>query len=97
MCGGGDVTRTGIGVATGDSLTKFEDRGKMFRSTEIGVRNSIDPVYWEEKGKKYLAWGSFNGIFISELSRDGLSLKNPSEKIMIAGTAFEGATSCSTK
>lgn len=87
----GNHSRTGIGVATSDSLTKFEDRGKMFRSTEIGVKNSIDPVYWEEKGKKYLAWGSFHGIYISELSKDGLKLKNPSKKTKIAGTAFEGA------
>ena len=87
----GNETRTGIGVAVGDSLTKFEDKGKMFRSTEIEVKNSIDPVYWEEKGKKHLAWGSFNGIYISELSKDGLKLKNPSAKIRIAGTAFEGA------
>lgn len=87
----GNGSRTGIGVATGDALSKFTDKGKMFRSTEIGVENSIDPVYWEEKDKKYLAWGSFNGIYISELTEDGLKLKNPSNKTMIAGTAFEGA------
>ena len=87
----GNGSRTGIGVAQGSTLSKFEDKGKMFRSTEIGVENSIDPVYWEEKDKKYLAWGSFNGIYISELSEDGLKLKNPSSKTRIAGTAFEGA------
>ena len=48
----GNGSRTGIGVASGNSLKKFEDNGKMFRSTEIGVENSIDPVYWEEKDKK---------------------------------------------
>lgn len=87
----GNISRTGIGVATGNSPDKFEDCGKMFRSTEIGVKNSIDPVYWKEKNKKYLAWGSFHGIYISELSKDGLSLKNPEKKLKIAGTAFEGA------
>ena len=87
----GNGSRTGIGVASGDALTKFTDNGKMFRSTEIGVENSIDPVYWEEKDKKYLAWGSFNGIYISELTEDGMKLKNPSNKTRIAGTAFEGA------
>ncbi len=87
----GNGSRTGIGVASGTALTKFNDEGKMFRSTEIGVENSIDPVYWEEKDKKYLAWGSWNGIYISELSEDGLKLKDPSKKTMIAGTAFEGA------
>ncbi|MBQ5664107.1 MAG: family 43 glycosylhydrolase [Bacteroidaceae bacterium] len=87
----GNGSRTGIGVASGNSLKKFEDNGKMFRSTEIGVENSIDPVYWEEKDKKYLAWGSFNGIYISQLTDDGLKLKNPAIKTRIAGTAFEGA------
>lgn len=87
----GNGTRTGIGVAQGSSLEKFQDNGKMFRSTEIGVENSIDPVYWKEKNKKYLAWGSFHGIYISELSKDGLTLKDPEKKIRIAGTAFEGA------
>ena len=87
----GNGTRTGIGVASGSSLEKFQDNGKMFRSTEIGVENSIDPVYWEEKNKKYLAWGSFHGIYISELSKDGLTLKDPEKKLRIAGTAFEGA------
>ena len=87
----GNHTRTGIGVATGSSLEKFEDNGKMFRSTEIGVNNSIDPIFWKERNKKYLAWGSFHGIYIAELAKDGLSLKEPSAKKRIAGTAFEGA------
>ena len=87
----GNHTRTGIGVATGNTPDKFSDHGKMFRSTEIEVKNSIDPVYWKEKNKKYLAWGSFHGIYIAELSKDGLSLKDPAKKIRIAGTAFEGA------
>lgn len=87
----GNITRTGIGVATGSTLDKFSDHGKMFRSTEIEVKNSIDPVYWKERNKKYLAWGSFYGIYIAELSKDGLSLKEPSKKIKIAGSAFEGA------
>lgn len=87
----GNGTRTGIGVATGNSLTKFTDRGKLFRSTEIGVHNSIDPVYIEEKDKKYLAWGSFHDIYISELTEDGLKIKDFKKKTKIAGGAFEGA------
>ena len=39
----GNGSRTGIGVAVGDTPTKFTDKGKLFRSTEIGVKNSIDP------------------------------------------------------
>ena len=87
----GNGSRTGIGAATGTVPTRFKDKGKLFRSTEIGVENSIDPCYVEEGDKKYLVWGSFNGIYISELAADGLSIKNPKAKTRIAGTAFEGA------
>ncbi len=86
-----NVTRTGIGVATGSSPTHFTDRGKMFRSTEIGVSNSIDPCYVEEFDKKYIVWGSFHDIYISELTDDGLAVKNPRAKTKIGGGAFEGA------
>ena len=84
-------SRTGIGVATGLTPYKFSDVGKLFRSTEIKVENSIDPVYIEEWDKKYLAWGSFNGIYITELSDDGLKVKDMSQIKKIAGTSFEGA------
>ncbi len=87
----GNGTRTGIGVATGNTPEKFSDHGKMFRSTEIGVHNSIDPVYIEEFDKKYLAWGSFHDIYIAELTDDALSVKSFSKKTKIAGGAFEGA------
>lgn len=87
----GNGSRTGIGVATGTTPYKFTDVGKLFRSTEIKVENSIDPVYIEEWDKKYLAWGSFNGIYITELSDDGLTVKDMSQIKKIAGTDFEGA------
>lgn len=86
----GNETRTGIGVATGTSPTKFTDCGRMFRSTEIGVQNSIDPCYVEELDKKYLVWGSFHDLYICELAEDGLSLKDPRKKRKLAGGAFEG-------
>lgn len=87
----GNGSRTGIGVATATSPTRFTDVGRMFRSTEIKVENSIDPCYIEEGDKKYLAWGSFNGIYIAELTDDGLAVKDFGKVTKIAGTAFEGA------
>ncbi|MBB4035291.1 arabinan endo-1,5-alpha-L-arabinosidase [Dysgonomonas hofstadii] len=87
---GGEWT-CGIGVAVADRPEgPFTDKGKLFRSNEIDVKNSIDQFYIEEKGKKYLFWGSFRGIYAIELSPDGLSLKSGAEKQQIAGTAFEG-------
>lgn len=88
---GGEWT-CGIGVATADRPEgPFTDRGKLFRSNEIGVQNSIDPFYIEDNGKKYLFWGSFRGIYAIELSDDGLSLQAGSEKRLVAGTAYEGS------
>lgn len=87
---GGEWT-CGIGVATADKPEgPFIDHGKLFRSNEIDVQNSIDQFYIEEDGKKYLFWGSFRGIYAIELSDDGLSLKPGAEKQQIAGTAYEG-------
>ena len=87
---GGEHT-CGIGVATSNSPQGgFTDLGKLFRSDEIGVQNSIDPFYIEEGGKKYLFWGSFRGIYAIELSDDGLSVKKDAVKQPIAGTAYEG-------
>lgn len=87
---GGEHT-CGIGVATADEPEgPFTDLGKMFRSNEIDVQNSIDPFYIEENGRKYLFWGSFHGIYMIELSHDGLTTKIGAEKVKVAGNAFEG-------
>ncbi len=87
---GGEWT-CGIGVAVSDKPEgPFTDHGKLFRSDEIGVQNSIDPFYLEEDGKKWLFWGSFHGIFAIELNSDGLTVKPGAEKRQIAGTAYEG-------
>ena len=87
---GGEWT-CGIGCATADKPEgPFKDHGKMFRSNEINVQNSIDPFYIEEGGRKYLFWGSFRGIYAIELSDDGLSLKEGATPQKVAGTAYEG-------
>lgn len=87
---GGEWT-CGIGVATSDKPEgPFTDQGKLFRSNEIEVQNSIDPFYIEDNGRKYLFWGSFRGIFAVELESDGLGLKPGAEKVQVAGTAYEG-------
>ncbi len=81
----------GIGVAISDNPEgPFTDLGKLFTSMEINVLNSIDPFYIEDDGKKYLFWGSFNGIYGIRLSDDGLSLYPGSNKFQIAGNAIEG-------
>ena len=80
----------GIGLAVADSPGgPFEDRGKLFTSDEIGVRNSIDPYFYLDDGTPYLFWGSFHGIYGVELTRDGLGVVG--DPFRIAGEMFEGA------
>ena len=63
---------------------------RLFGSRDVGVENSIDPVIFQEKGRKYLAWGSFFGIYITELSEDGLEVLDLKDITRIAGNAYEG-------
>ncbi len=79
----------GIGLAIADKPEgPFTDQGKLLLSEEVGVGNSIDPSYIEDNGTKYLFWGSFRGIYGSQLTDDGKALTG--EKFRIAGDFFEG-------
>lgn len=82
----------GIGVATAPHPEgPWKDEGKLFKSLEIGVNNSIDPmVFVDFDGKVYMIWGSMRGNYIVELTSDGLHLKDGigianSKKIRVAG------------
>lgn len=82
------------GVATSDSPTgPFEDHGIMISYENTGIVNSIDPNLFEWKGKKYMYWGSVyagSGIFIIQLTDDGLSINTRSEPLKVAGNDQEG-------
>ncbi|HET7627608.1 MAG TPA: family 43 glycosylhydrolase [Bacillales bacterium] len=81
----------GIGVATSEKPEgPFQDHGKLFLSSEIGVNNSIDPqLFVTDDGTPYLFWGSFHGIYGVQLSKDGFSTVG--KKFQIAGDTYEGA------
>lgn len=74
-----------IGYAIGESpVGPFIDKGPILRSLEVGVNNSIDPtVFQGYDGKYYIIWGSYRGIYGSQLSDDGTKLVG--EKVHIAG------------
>ena len=82
---------TGIGVASAPTpYGPWTHYGKLFDSQEIGVKNSIDCYVFIENETVYCVWGSGDGIWIMELSEDGLSLKDGLEtqkesKVQIAG------------
>ena len=68
----------------------YTDAKMLFRSTDVGVENSIDPAIFQEDGRKYLAWGSFHGIYLTELTEDGLEVDDIHNLTRIAGSAYEG-------
>lgn len=81
----------GIGRSTSTRPEGYYSNSKLlFNSEEIGVQNSIDPVIFQEDGRKYLIWGSFRGIYLTELTEDGLELVDKTAIERIAGTAYEG-------
>ena len=97
----GGPANAGIGIASADTPEgpfsldcSVDGKGKLFTSKEIDVRNSIDPAYYDDGDKKYLAWGSFNGLWMIQLTDDGLRpypdlATAKANKIKIAGKAFE--------
>ena len=79
-----------------DIARKFQKDAKIIKVVrkELTVSN-IDQFYYEEDGHKYLFYGSFTGIYVVELTDDGLAVKrdvdgNPVLKEKVCGNAFEG-------
>ena len=88
----GQTEKCGVGVATSDRPEgPFVDRGVLFRSQDIGVTFSIDQFYIEDNGKKYLIWGSYNGIYMIELTDDGLRVKPGAQKVQLVGNLTEAS------
>lgn len=83
-----DDPNPGIGLAVSEKPEgAFVDLGKVLDSKSIGVGNSIDPFFIQHKGKNYLFWGSFRGIYGIELANDMKTIVG--EKFQIAGNGFE--------
>ena len=91
--GDGDASYTA--VATSDSpLGDFVNSKELLTKEDFGS-NCIDQFYYEEDNKKYMFVGSFNGIYVTEVTDDGLSVKRnengtPTLKKQVCGKAFEG-------
>lgn len=91
----------GVGYATSDNIAgPYEDQGKLFDLNEIGIQNCIDPqVIVDDDGSVYMAVGSFQGLYLLELTDDGMGLYNGVQyqydnKVLIAGRpgSWDGST-----
>lgn len=91
----GDLIESASGVAVADAPAgPYTDMGMLVSYANTKVKNSIDPNYFEDKGRKYLYWGSLgngSGIWACELSSDGLSLKEGSAPVLLSNTSSEAA------
>ena len=91
----GDGSISYTAVATSDSPVGDFLNAKPLLITDDFGSNCIDQFYYEEDGNKYMFVGSFNGIYVTELTDDGLSVKRgadgkPVLKKQVCGRAFEG-------
>ena len=92
--GGPDSKYNASGVAVSDTPEgPFKDLGMLVSVENTGVCNSIDPNFFEDGGHKYLFWGSYtsgSGVWMAELSDDGLSLKTGTGIINVGNENMEG-------
>ncbi|ELZ06072.1 family 43 glycosylhydrolase [Natrialba asiatica] len=81
----------GIGLAKSDTPDgPFTDYGQVLGDEETGG-GTIDGYFVEYGGTPYLFWGSFQGIFVAELTADLRDWK-PATRQQVAGEAYEGST-----
>lgn len=84
-------------LGTYDSTLKdkvFAGSIQLLSNEEFGY-NCIDQFYYEENDRKFLFYGSFNGIWVVELTDDGLAVKRGADNKpvfwkKVCGNAFEG-------
>ena len=66
---------SGIGVAVADLVTgPYVDQGKLLLSSEYGITGVVSPSFFTDGTSNYLVFGNFGGIYIVELSEDGMSI-----------------------
>jgi beta-xylosidase len=91
----------GIGYATADDIEgPYVDQGKLFTGDEMGILNCIDPQpFVDVDGSVYMTVGSFQGLWLIELTEDGCALKDglqyqKDNKVLIAGKVggWDGST-----
>ena len=87
-----DIEKCGVGVATSDTPEgPFTDRGVVLMSQEMNVSCSIDQFFIRDNGKNYLIWGSYHGIYMIQLTEDGLRVMPGAQKTQLVGGLTEAS------
>ena len=82
-----DYAKSGIGAATADLITgPYYDKGKVIQASSR-INGVSSPSFIQDDDGNYLVFGNFNGIFLVELSADGLSAVGT--PVQIASTEFD--------
>ncbi|WP_221621702.1 family 43 glycosylhydrolase [Halocatena pleomorpha] len=82
----------GIGLATSDTPDgPFTDHGQIIGDNDHAGGGTIDGYFVEHEGTPYLFWGSFQGIYVMELTSD-LQDWQAGTIQQVAGDAYEGTT-----
>ena len=76
----------GIGVATSTSLEgPWVDQGMILNTETSGIKNSIDQFVFIHEDRVYMMWGSYRGLYVTELTSNGLRLKEDAEFTLVGG------------
>ncbi|MBV0902662.1 family 43 glycosylhydrolase [Haloarcula salina] len=82
----------GIGLAKSDTPDgPFTDYGQIIGDTDHAGGGTIDGYFVEYDGTPYLFWGSFQGIYVMELTADLQDWRSGTLQ-QVAGDAYEGST-----
>ena len=81
---------SGIGVAVADLVTgPYVDQGKLLLASEYGISGAVSPSFFNDGGANYMVFGNFGGIYIVELSEDGLSVAAGAAPVKVASELFD--------
>lgn len=82
--------KCGIGVAVADLPTgPYQDCGKLLTASDFGITGVASPSYFTDGIANYIVFGKFGGIYVIELSADGLGLASGAAPVKIASELYD--------
>lgn len=84
------ATESGIGVAVADLPTgPYQDCGKLIKASDFDISGVASPSFFTDGTANYLVFGNFGGIYVVELSADGLGLAPGAVPTRIASELYD--------